>query len=104
MQRFSRVGWVAAMLMGSVACAEFETNYFQGRVNEATAQTVASRYGPPHKVEQREGYQRVWMYFDRGSGTAGFSGKAHSAFCRVYVLTFDRQEILRGWQQQECRN
>ena len=62
-------------------------------------QTVVSRYGPPHKVEQREGDQTVWTYFDRGSATVGYGGTAHSTFCRAYVLTFDRQEILRGWQQ-----
>ena len=92
------------MLMGSVACSEFETGYFQGRVNEATEQAVINRYGPPHKVEQREDYQTVWTYFDRGSATSGYVGTARSSYCRAYVLTFDRQEILRGWQQQECRN
>ena len=102
MQRSACVGWIAAVLMESVACAEFETNYFQGLVNEATAQTVASRYGPTHKVEQREGYQTVWTYFDRGSATVGYGGTACSTFCPAYVLTLDRQEVLRGWQQQEC--
>jgi hypothetical protein len=104
MKQSASVGWVAVVLMGSVACVEIETGYFQGRVNEATEQTVASRYGPPHKVEQREGYQTVWTYFDRGSATVGYGGTARSTFCRAYVLTFDRQEILRGWQQQECRH
>jgi hypothetical protein len=65
-QRSADVGWIAVVLMWSVAWTEFEIGYFQGRVNEATEQAVASRYGPPHKVEQREGYQTVWMYFDRG--------------------------------------
>jgi len=104
MQRSGNVGWVAVILMGSVACSEFETGYFQGRVNEATERAVLNRYGPPHKVEQREGYQTVWAYFDWGSATSGYVGTARSSYCRVYVLTFDRQEILRGWQQQECRN
>ena len=103
-RRPTRVGWIAVVLMGWVACAEFETGYFQGRINEATEQTVVKRYGPPHKVEQREGQQTVWTYFDRGSATSSYAGMARSSFCRAYVLTFDQQEILRGWQQQECRN
>jgi hypothetical protein len=104
MQWSMSVGWLAVVLMGSVACAEFETGYFQGHVNEATAQAVAGRYGPPHKVERGEGSQTVWTYFDRGSATSGYAGTARSTYCRAYVLTFDRQEILRGWQQLECRN
>jgi hypothetical protein len=102
MQRSANVGWVVAVLIGAVACAEFETGYFQDRVNEVTVQTVVSRYGPPHKIEQREGDQTVWTYFDRGSATVGYGGTAHSTFCRAYVLTFDRKEILRGWQQRGC--
>jgi hypothetical protein len=104
MQRSTSVGWLAVVLMGLVACAEFETGYFQSRVDEATAQTVASRYGAPHKVERPEGSQTIWTYFDRGSATSGYAGTARSTYCRAYVLTFDRQDILRGWQQQECRN
>lgn len=103
-RRPASVGWIAVVLMGAVACAEFETGYFQGRVNKATEQMVVKRYGPPHKVEQREGHQTVWTYFDRGSATSGYVGTARSSFCLAYVLTFDREEILRGWQQQECRN
>lgn len=103
MRRPASVGWIAVVMMGSVACAEFETGYFQSRVNEATEQIVVKRYGLPHKIEQREGHQTIWTYFDRGSATSGYVGTARSSFCLAYVLTFDRQEILRSWQQQECR-
>jgi len=104
MRRLASVGWIAVVLVGSVACAEFETGYFQSRVNEATEQIVVKRYGPPHKFEQGEGHQTVWTYFDRGSASSGYAGTARSSFCRAYVLTFDRQEILRDWHQQKCRN
>jgi hypothetical protein len=99
----ANIGGIIVALIGSVACAEFETGYFQSRVNEATEQIVLKRYGPPHKVEQREGHQTVWTYFDRGSAISNYAGTTRSSFCRAYVLTFDRQEILRDWQQQECR-
>jgi hypothetical protein len=104
MRRFVSVGWIAVVLMGLVACAGYETGYFKGRVNEATEEMVAKRYGPPHQIEQREGNQTVWTYYDRGSGTSSYVGTARSTFCVAYLLTFDRQGILRGWQQQECRN
>jgi hypothetical protein len=104
MQRPSIVGWVAVVLMGSVACADFETGHFQSRVNEATEEMVVKRYGPPHQIEQREGNQTVWTYFDRGSGTSGYAGTSRSSFCIAYLLTFDQRGILRVWQQQECEN
>lgn len=91
-------------VLGLGACAERETGYFQQLVNEATSDNVAKRYGPPHKVEQREGHQTVWTYFERGSATSSYAGTARSSFCRAYVLTFDREGILRDWQQQECRS
>ena len=92
------------MLIGSVACAEFETGYFQSRVNEATSQIVVKRYGPPHKVEQRDDHLTVWTYFDRGSAISGYAGTARSSFCSAYVLTFDREGVLRDWQQQKCHS
>ncbi len=90
--------------LGAVsACSEFETQYFKDRVNEATAERVAKRYGLPHKVEQREGRQTVWTYFERGSATSSYAGTARSSFCRAYALTFDREGILRDWKQLECQ-
>ena len=89
---------------GSQCLFEFETQYFNDRVNEATAERVAKRYVPPHKVEQREGYQTVWTCFERGSATSNYAGTARSSCCRVYVLTFDREGILRDWQQLDCQN
>ena len=90
--------------LGAVgACSEIETQYFKDRVNEATAERVAKRYGSPHKVEERQGHQTVWTYFDRGSANSGYTGTARSTFCRAYVLTFDREGVLRDWQQLDCR-
>ncbi len=90
--------------LGAVcACSEFDTQYFKDHVSEATAERMAKRYGQPHKVEQREGHQTVWTYFERGSATSSYAGTARSSFCRAYVLTFDRQGILRDWKQLECQ-
>jgi len=84
------------------ACSEIETNYFKDRINEATVERVAKRYGSPHKVEERLDHHVVWTYFDRGSANSGYAGTARSSFCRAYVLIFDREGILRDWQQQDC--
>lgn len=84
------------------ACGEFEAGYFQDRVNEATQTIVAKRYGAPHKMEpQADGWVQ-WVYFERGSGTSGYSGYARAAYCRAYRMTFDRTGVLRDWRQDDC--
>lgn len=104
MNRVRVLSFLAMLTAGIFACAEFETGYFKGRVNEATMEQVAKRYGAPHKSERADGKRTVWTYFERGSGTASYSGAARGGFCRAYVLTFDQDSILRQWNQEECRN
>lgn len=84
------------------ACSEFETGYFQDKVNQVTQEVVARRYGAPHKLDKLQDGRSVWTYFDRGSGTSGYSGYARASYCRAYVMTFDQTEVLRDWQQQDC--
>ncbi len=97
---------LAALLIAmlAAACSEVESERFKNRVNEATADQVAKRYGAPHRSEQRAGGTTVWTYFERGSGTTGYSGFARGGFCHAYVLTFDQANILRDWRQDDCPN
>lgn len=104
MTRWVLIGCTFSLALVCGACSEFETGYFRERVNEVSIEQVVKRYGPPHKNEQLDGGRRAWTYFDRGSGTSGYSGMARSTYCRAYVLTFDQEEVLREWRQQECRN
>lgn len=78
------------------------SKYFQDAVNEATQEMVGKRYGTPHKTQVAEDGGEVWTYFERGSGTAGFSGQVRGG-CRAYVLTFDKQAVLRRSDQQPCQ-
>ncbi len=104
--RFVRMGLSGFMLaaLGWASCGSFETGYFQGRVNEATQDAVAKRYGAPHTIEELDNGGSVWTYYDRGSATASYSGYSTSTFCRAYVLSFDKEGILRDWKQQTCHN
>jgi len=92
------------LLFGNVSCDLHEAAYFQDRVNEVTQEKVAKRYGSPHKTEVLQNGGEAWTYYDRGSGTASYTGHATSTFCRAYVLTFDKEGVLRDWTQQQCRN
>lgn len=100
--RVATIVVLAVPAIGFLACSEFETGYYQGRVNEATQEVVAGRYGVPHDRREISGGRTVWTYFDRGSGTSGYTGYAQSRYCRAYVLTFDEQGVLRDWQQEDC--
>jgi len=93
---------LAALCWASWGCSE--TAYFQGKVNEATQDAVAKRYGAPHTIEELDNGGSVWTYYDRGSATASYSGYSTSTFCRAYVLSFDKEGILRDWKQQTCHN
>jgi hypothetical protein len=92
------------MLAGIASCGYFtEGKYFQSRVDEATQQMVDHRYGRPHKIRSEQDGGETWTYYERGSATASFAGRARDSFCRAYQLTFDRQGILKVWKQEHCR-
>ncbi len=78
------------------------SKYFQDALNEATQEMVMQRYGSPHKSQSASEGGEVWTYFERGSGTAGFGGHVRGV-CRAYILTFDKQAVLRHWEQQTCQ-
>lgn len=84
------------------ACSEFETGYFQNKVDQVTQNVVAGQYGMPHKEERLPAGGSVWTYFDRGSGTVGYTGSAGAKKCKAYLLTFDQSGVLRDWKQQDC--
>ncbi len=89
---------------GWASCGYIETGYFQSKVDVATQEMVAQRYGPPDTIEKLGNGGAVWTYYDRGSATASYSGYARSTFCQAYVLTFDKEGTLRGWAQRDCHN
>lgn len=107
-QRRSHRGtqWICSCLVLALAfcgaCGEFETGYFQSKVNQVTKEEVTKRYGVPHKQENLADGRSLWTYYVRGSGTSSYSGYARAEYCRAYLLTFDQQGTLRDWRDQDC--
>ena len=101
-----RAGRAALVLLVLVAtsCGLIETHYFKDRVNEVTQERVARRYGSPHKVEPLQNGGEMWIYYDRGSATTSYAGYAESRYCRAYILSFDKEGVLRDWSEQICHN
>lgn len=98
--------WICSALILTLvllgACGEFETGYFESKVNQVTQDDVAKRYGKPHKQEAQPDGRSLWTYYVRGSGTSSYSGYAKAEYCRAYLLTFDREGMLRDWHDQDC--
>jgi hypothetical protein len=99
--RWARSGLVLGFVFYG-ACGEFETGYFQSKVNQVTQEEVIKRYGAPHQQDKQTDGRALWTYYVRGSGTSGYSGYARAEYCRAYLLTFDQQGILRDWREQDC--
>lgn len=99
--RWARSGLVLGLVFYG-ACGEFETGYFQSKVNQVTQEEVAKRYGAPHRQDKQADGRALWTYYVRGSGTSGYSGYARAEYCRAYLLTFDQQGTLRDWREQDC--
>lgn len=94
---------IVFIVLGALcACGGMDFRYFEGQMNRANQVEVAGQYGPPHKVDRLSDGGAVWTYFERGSGTAGFTGSVQTSYCRAYLLTFDQTEVLRDWKQQDC--
>lgn len=85
------------------SCGYFETGYFQSKVNQATQADVAKRYSMPHKIEALDNGGERWTYYERGSATASYTGYAKDTYCQTYILSFDKEGILRDWKQEKCK-
>jgi hypothetical protein len=95
-----QAGLAGLVLLGS-GCTVFvakETLYLKSAQDRATQEEVRQQLGKPHQVATSKAGDSIWVYQvyyeDPGPnnqwGTAG-------TWCDEYVLTFDKEGILRGW-------
>ena len=101
----------SVILLAVLACAQpvWRAQYLTEQVNVATQDQVRSKFGEPEDVRPSTTGYEVWVYrigknakygdpatYGEGSVLIG------SGECVAYVLTFDKQAILRSWLRQEC--
>ena len=89
------VAWLAA------GCSVFvakETLYLESAEGHATLEDVQHRLGQPKIRTSSPGGDPVWVYeiYWQDPSTQNSWG-APGTWCDEYVLTFDRQGILRRW-------
>lgn len=85
----------------SIGCTVFvpqETLYLQSAQGRATQEEVRKALGEPRLKAQTPTGDPVWVYEVRQveAGSQN-SWSSFGAWCDEYVITFDRQGILRHW-------
>jgi hypothetical protein len=92
---------LVGMVVFGIACSAFiakETLYLESAQDRATQEEVQQKLGKPYQVAASKTGNPIWVYHvyyeDPGPynpwGTAG-------TWCDEYVLTFDKEGILRNW-------
>jgi hypothetical protein len=95
----------------AIACAPpvWRAQYLAEQVNVATQEQVQAKFGPPLGTQVLANGEELWTYrvgqnarygdpatYGEGSVLIG------SGECVAYVLSFDKQRVLRSWLRQEC--
>lgn len=88
------------MLVSAVAgCALFipkESLYLREAQGHATQNDVKQQLGEPAMVAANAAGERLWVYQYREEDP-GSRWTSVGMRCDEYVLTFDREAVLRGW-------
>lgn len=97
-----------AMVASAVGCALFESQqylYLKSAQDHATQQEVRQRLGVPALTASTQAGGAVWVYhvvtLEAGAQDAW---SASGSWCDEYVLSFDTQGILRGWNYRSERH
>jgi len=95
------VAGLAGLALLITGCGVFiskETRYLRAARDHATQEQVRARLGEPKFTAATGDGEPVWVYqvifVDTGINN---SWGAPGAWCDEYVLTFDKQGILRDW-------
>jgi hypothetical protein len=88
-----------SLMVLATACSLFipkETRYLKSAQGRATQQDVRQELGPPALVSSDQAGDSVWVYRVREE-EPGNRWTSTGLWCDEYVLTFDRQSVLRSW-------
>lgn len=115
-------GVILMLCLGLVACSHWRDSYFNEGVGVLTQSDVKAKLGKPHMVKDPLlSDETTWTYrFAMSeseldpSGVKSLSKQAESlmggaqggprekVFCFMYILTFDKERILRHWERDTC--
>lgn len=87
------------MAILSLGCALFipkETRYLRSAEHRATQDQVRQELGVPAVISSNDSGEAVWVYQVREE-EPGSRWTSSGLWCDEYVLTFDRDRVLRQW-------
>jgi hypothetical protein len=114
---------VFMLCIAVVACAPWRDSYFDDGVGVLTQSDIKGKLGRPHMVKDPWlSHETTWSYryaiseseLDP-SGVKSFgkqagglmggpeSGPREKVYCYMYILTFDKEGILRHWEREICQ-
>lgn len=99
--RTLRVALVLILFLSWAGCALFvpkETLYLESAQDRVAQEDVRQHLGKPHLSASTKDGNPVWVYqiYYEDPGSQNKWG-APGTWCDEYVLTFDKQGILRNW-------
>ena len=113
-------GVVAVIALG---CSTWHDAYFDSGVGSLTQADVREKFGRPHIVKDPLlSDETTWTYryavseseldptgiktFGKQAGSllgGPKGGPREKVYCFLYILTFDKEGILRHWEREECQ-
>lgn len=94
-------------LLGS-GCSAFtdkETEYLQSAQGRASREEVQGHLGRPQLVAASQDGAPIWVYEVRTAEKGGnTSWSTIGYWCDEYVLSFDRQGVLRSWTHKSLKH
>lgn len=104
MKALSCMAAVLAVAACSLLVPE-QTRYLQQAQDRATQEQVLQHLGRPKFMTVTAAGDPVWVYHihevEAGSQN---SWSSFGSWCDEYVLTFDKQQVLRGWTHKSQRH
>ena len=113
-------GFLVFLLVG---CAPWRDSFLDEGKGTLTQTMVREKLGKPHKVKDPIlSEETTWIYrftlteseldpwgiktFGKQAGSLFGNkppGTDEKIYCYTYILTFDKEEILRHWEREECQ-
>ena len=92
-----------ALLLLAACGTPWRAKYFSEGINKLTQDDVVKRLGPPTATHNLNSGELVWQYRYYDSSVVGSGGNVvGETVCIGYILTFDRDQVLRNWVRQGC--
>jgi hypothetical protein len=89
---------VLFVMMGCTLFMAKETTYLRSAQDRATQEEVQTRLGTPRLTASTTAGESLWVYevYEIAPGGQD-TWSTRGSWCDEYVLTFDRQHVLRQW-------